>query len=106
MTMPGTRTSREIVRESRFRIETSSAVECSRSWCGGRSIFLSWGNTIRCVHFRSALSNWMHCPVRQIHSGRARVVVRTNGMISAGSVTRRCANSSLYLIRSPMLMSQ
>lgn len=30
----------------------------------------------------------------------------TKGMISAGSLTRRCAISSLNLIRSPMLTSQ
>src|SRR3569833_1473431 len=58
MTMPGTRTRLEMVSESKFRMETSSAVECRRSWCGGRSILASWGKTIRRVQFRRAFSNY------------------------------------------------
>lgn len=86
MTIPGTRTSREIVRESRLRMETSSALECRSSWWSGRSILGSFGKTIRCVQRFRAASN--------------------RGIISAGSVTSLWAISSLNLIRSPMLTSQ
>lgn len=43
ITMPGTLTSLDMVRESKLRIETSSALEWRRSWCSGSLTLGSWG---------------------------------------------------------------
>lgn len=58
ITIPGTRTSLEIVSASRFRIEISPAEEWRSSWCSGMTTSLSEGYTMRWVHFFNALSNF------------------------------------------------
>ncbi len=57
MTIPGTLTSLEMVRESRLRMDTSSALEWSSSWCSGSLTLGSWGWTILWVHRFKAASN-------------------------------------------------
>lgn len=102
MTMPGTRTSREMVRASRFRIDISPAEEWRRSWCSGRATSFVDGYTILCVHFFRAASNYS-----SISSMALQVILFfTSGIISAGSVTSLCANSSLKEMRCPTSTSQ
>ena len=57
MTIPGTLTNREIVKESRFLMGVCSASEWRRSWCVGISSFFVVGNRMRVEHFLSASSN-------------------------------------------------
>lgn len=104
MTIPGTRTSLEMVRELRSRIEVTWALEWRRSWWSGRLTLASCGWTIRWVHRFSADSN---CRGSQIsaYDGIFGAGI-TKGMMSAGSLSSLWAISSLYRLRSSMLMSQ
>lgn len=104
MTIPGTLTSLEMVSELRSRIEVTWALEWRRSWWSGRLTLASCGWTIRWVHRFRADSN---CRGSQIgRMGASLGADSTKGMMSAGSLSSLWAISSLYRLRSSMLMSQ